>query len=75
MGMPEDTDKEEVDLDEFAEFENQQEYIQALGKTPLVQNPFFVRTMADAAFIGDGTEGIEPGKEIIAAYRKLLCLL
>ena len=55
-------------MEEFAEFENEQEFFKALGNTPLAQNPFFVRTMAEAAFNGNGTEGIEPGMEVLTGY-------
>ena len=71
MAMAKEKDNEEVDLEEFAEFENEQEFFKALGKTPLVKNPFFVRSMADNVFNGNGTEGIEAGMEIIGDYQRL----
>ena len=71
MAMAEEKTNEKVDLEDVAEFENEQEFFKALGNTPLAKNPFFVRSMADNVFNGNGTEGIEPGKEIIADYRTL----
>ena len=68
------TAEEEAEFEEFAQFSNEQEFFQALGETPLVKNPFFIRQVADAQFNGDGTEGIVPGKsENGQNYNKQKC--
>ena len=54
-----------IDPEIFKEFENKLRLQEALGETPLAKNPFFIRTMADPVFTGNGTEGVEPGKKCI----------
>ena len=53
----------DIDPEIFKEFENKMALQQALGETPLAKNPFFIRTMSDPVFTGNGTEGVEPGKK------------
>ena len=55
----------DIDPEIFKEFENKMALQQALGETPLAKNPFFIRTMSDPVFTGNGTEGVEPGKKCI----------
>ena len=52
-------------MEEFSQFENEQEFFKALGDSPYAKNPFLVRTMAETLFNGSGTEGIKPGNELI----------
>ena len=53
----------DIDPEIFKEFENKLRLQEALGETPLAKNPFFIRTMSDPVFTGNGTEGVEPGKK------------
>ena len=54
----------EIDPEIFKEFENKMRLQEALGETPLAKNPFFIRTMSDPVFSGNGTEGVEPGNKM-----------
>ena len=54
----------EIDPEIFKEFENKMRLQEALGETPLAKNPFFIRTMSDPVFTGNGTEGVEPGNKM-----------
>ena len=54
----------DIDPEIFKEFENKMRLQEALGETPLAKNPFFIRTMGDPVFTGNGTEGAEPGKKM-----------
>ena len=60
--------KKEQERVEFAAFEDELEFFKALGETPLAKNAFFIRTMADSVFNGEGTEGITPGRLYILAF-------
>ena len=57
-----------IDPEIFKEFENKMRLQEALGETPLAKNPFFIRTMSDPVFTGNGTEGVEPGNTIYLFY-------
>ena len=54
----------DIDPEIFKEFENKLKLQEALGETPLAKNPFFLRSMGDPVFTGNGTEGVEPGNKI-----------
>ena len=61
----------DIDPEIFKEFENKLRLQEALGETPLAKNPFFIRTMSDPVFTGNGTEGVEPGKKCTLNQTKL----
>ena len=67
VGNGDEIIEDEMDPDLFAEFtdgtesENGRNLMRALGDTPLSKNQFFIRTMSDGKFNGNGTEGLEPG--------------